>query len=121
MAEDIALAATTQQLEATRAQLAEQQAHNRKLLEDLDRTRAMKQDVKVEKETVMAPLAIFFTINRANITARDKVNLKYVAETNQAKSEQSLYHYRICRIKQPEHLNSTCNSAVNAPRMYSKS
>ena len=81
MAEDIALAATTQQLEATRAQLAEQQAHNRKLLEDLDRTRAMKQDVKVEKETVMAPLAIFFTINRANITARDKVNLKYVAET----------------------------------------
>lgn len=80
MAEDIAIAATTQQLEATRAQLAQQQAYNRQLLEDLDRTKAMKQEVRVEKETVIAPLAIFFTINKANITPRDKVNLRYIAD-----------------------------------------
>ena len=40
----------------------------------------MKQEVKVEKEVLVAPRAIFFTINRANITAKDKINLKYLAD-----------------------------------------
>lgn len=80
IAEDIALAATAQQLEDTRAALAQQQAYNRELQSELNQVRNMKQEVKVEKEVVVAPRAIFFTINRANITAKDKVNLKYLAD-----------------------------------------
>ena len=80
MAEDIALAATAQQLEDTRAALAQQQAYNRELQTELNQVKNMKQEVKVEKEVLVAPRAIFFTINRANITAKDKINLKYLAD-----------------------------------------
>ncbi|WP_298613456.1 OmpA family protein [uncultured Odoribacter sp.] len=80
MAEDIALAATAQQLEETRAALAQQQAYNRDLRAELNEVKNLKREVKVEKEVVVAPRAIFFTINKANITAKDKVNLKYLAD-----------------------------------------
>lgn len=80
MAEDIAIAATTQQLQEAQDQLAQQQAYNRQLQEELAMERAKKPQIEIRKEVVAAPLAIFFTINRANITARDKVNLKYIAD-----------------------------------------
>lgn len=80
MAEDLAIIATNDQLQKTQAQLAEQQAYNQVLAADLARERAKKQEVKVEREVVVAPRAIFFTINQANITAKDRVNLRYLAD-----------------------------------------
>lgn len=80
MAEDIAWAATAKQLETTQEQLADQIAYNNQLNSELNRIKAEKQAVKIEKEVVAAPRAIFFNINQANITAKDKVNLKYLAE-----------------------------------------
>ncbi len=80
MAEDIALAATASQLEATQNQLIQQVAYARQLEADLNRERAKRQEVRIEKEVLVAPRAFFFNINRANITAQDKVNLKYLAE-----------------------------------------
>lgn len=56
MAEDIALAATAQQLEDTRAALAQQQAYNRELQTELNQVKNMKQEVKVEKEVLVAPV-----------------------------------------------------------------
>lgn len=80
IAEDLALATTTQELQKARALLADQQAYNKKLESELNQERAKKQQVKVEKDVVITPQAIFFNINRANITAKDKVNLKYMAD-----------------------------------------
>jgi len=80
MAEDIAWAATAKQLETTQAQLADQIAYNNQLNNELNRVKAEKQAVKVEKEVIAAPRAIFFNINKSNITAKDKVNLEYLAE-----------------------------------------
>lgn len=80
MAEDIAWAATAKQLETTQAQLADQIAYNDQLTGELNRMKAEKQAVKVEKEVIVAPRAFFFTINKADITAKDKVNLKYLAD-----------------------------------------
>lgn len=84
MAEDIAWAATAKQLETTQAQLADQIAYNNQLNNELNRVKAEKQAVKVEKEIIAAPRAIFFNINQANITAKDKVNLEYLAEQMKA-------------------------------------
>ncbi len=84
MAEDIALAATAKQLETTQAQLADQIAYNNQLNNELNRVKAEKQAVKVEKEVIAAPRAIFFNINKSNITAKDKVNLEYLAEQMKA-------------------------------------
>ena len=84
MAEDIAWAATAKQLETTQAQLADQIAYNNQLNNELNRVKAEKQAVKVEKEVIAAPRAIFFNINKSNITAKDKVNLEYLAEQMKA-------------------------------------
>ncbi len=84
MAEDIAWAATAKQLETTQAQLADQIAYNNQLNNELNRVKAEKQAVKVEKEVIAAPRAIFFNINKADITAKDKVNLEYMAEQMKA-------------------------------------
>ena len=84
MAEDIAWAATAKQLETTQAQLADQIAYNNELNNELNRVKAEKQAVKVEKEVIAAPRAIFFNINKADITAKDKVNLEYMAEQMKA-------------------------------------
>lgn len=92
MAEDIAWAATAKQLETTRAQLADQIAYNNQLTNELNRVKAEKQAVKVEKEIVAAPRAIFFNINQANITGKDKVNLEYMAEQMKADPNK---HYTI--------------------------
>lgn len=87
MAEDIAWAATAKQLETTQAQLANQIAYNNQLNNELNRVKAEKQAVKVEKEIIAAPRAIFFNINKADITAKDKVNLEYMAEQMKANPE----------------------------------
>lgn len=87
MAEDIAWAATAKQLETTQAQLANQIAYNNQLNNELNRVKAEKQAVKVEKEVIAAPRAIFFNINKADITAKDKVNLEYMAEQMKANPE----------------------------------
>ena len=92
MAEDIAWAATAKQLETTQAQLADQIAYNNQLTNELNRVKAEKQAVKVEKEIVAAPRAIFFNINQANITEKDKVNLEYMAEQMKADPNK---HYTI--------------------------
>lgn len=84
MAEDIAWAATAKQLETTQARLAEQIACNNQLNNELNRVKAEKQEVKIEKEVITAPRAIFFNINQANITEKDKVNLEYMAEQMKA-------------------------------------
>ncbi len=84
MAEDIAWAATAKQLETTQAQLADQIAYNNQLNNELNRVKAEKQAVKVEKEVIAATRAIFFNINKSNITAKDKVNLEYLAEQMKA-------------------------------------
>lgn len=80
MAEDIAWAATAKQLETTQAQLAEQVAYNDQLASELNRLKTERPAVKVEKEVLVAPRAIFFNINQSNITAKDKVNLRYLAD-----------------------------------------
>jgi len=41
---------------------------------------ARKAQPQVVKEVKAAPLAIFFNINKANITAKEMINLKYYAE-----------------------------------------
>lgn len=92
VAQDVALAATAQQLQEAQNQLAQQQYYNRQLQDELAMEKARKPEVEVRKEVVMAPLAIFFTINRANITARDRVNLKYIAKVIKENPDK---HYRI--------------------------
>ncbi len=64
--------------------MAEDIAYNNQLNNELNRVKAEKQAVKVEKEVIAAPRAIFFNINKADITAKDKVNLEYMAEQMKA-------------------------------------
>ncbi|MDR1755392.1 MAG: OmpA family protein [Culturomica sp.] len=76
MAEDIELAAANQRLTKAEGELADERARNSRLENELTRERAKKPKVIVES----APLAIFFNINKTNVTAKEKVNLRYAAD-----------------------------------------
>lgn len=82
MAEDFALAATTQQLQQTQAQLAAQQNQNQQLQAQVSQLQAevKKAAAATVKQIEVAPRAIFFTINKANLTPKDEINLKFVAD-----------------------------------------
>lgn len=70
---------TAAEMQAIQDRLNEQIAKNRELEQALINEKNKKAEV-VEKVVAPSPRVIFFTINKADITAKDKVNLKYVAE-----------------------------------------
>ncbi len=76
MAEDIELAAANQRLTKAEEDLAHERARNSRLESELSREKAKKPEVIVES----APLAIFFDLDKADVTKKEKVNLKYAAD-----------------------------------------
>ncbi|PXZ45023.1 hypothetical protein DMB45_00840 [Sanguibacteroides justesenii] len=81
-AEIISTGISPADLAAVEALLAEQTARAQQLQDALaqERAKARQEAVQVAKESKAAPLAIFFKINKANITAKEMINLKYYAE-----------------------------------------
>lgn len=69
-------------LSAAEARLAEQIRRADALQSQLNQARreVKQEQVQVVKESKIAPLAVFFQINRANITTKEMVNLKYYAD-----------------------------------------
>lgn len=70
----------TNELDNLRNQLKQQQAQNRQLEEELATAKNKKPEVKVEKEVVSSPRVIFFNINQATVSEKEKVNLQYLAD-----------------------------------------
>ena len=68
------------ELNRLKNQLASEQDRARRLQEELERARNRKAETIVEKgPSVMAPLATFFEIGKAKLSAKEKINLEYVA------------------------------------------
>ena len=64
-----------------RNQLAAEQTRAKQLQDELDKERARKNQVIVEKgPAVVAPLAVFFPFDKSTLTAKEKINLEYVAK-----------------------------------------
>lgn len=76
--EIISTGVSPEMLSAAEAKLAEQIRRADRLQDELNQAR--KAQPQVVKEVKAAPLAIFFNINKANITAKEMINLKYYAE-----------------------------------------
>ena len=76
--EIISTGVSPEMLSAAEAKLAEQIRRADRLQNELDQAR--KKQAPVVKEVKAAPLAIFFNINKADISSREMVNLKYYAE-----------------------------------------
>ena len=63
-----------------RNQLAAEQGRAKQLQDELDKERARKNQVVVEKgPAIVAPLAVFFPFDKATLTAKEKINLENVA------------------------------------------
>ncbi|MCQ4873441.1 MULTISPECIES: OmpA family protein [Odoribacteraceae] len=67
-------------LSAAEAKLADQIRRADRLQNELDQARRAAQQKQVVKESKAAPLAIFFQINKANITNKEMINLKGYAD-----------------------------------------
>ena len=74
-----AVAGNDDELNRLKNQLASEQDRARRLQRELEEARNKKAEVVVEKTSVMAPLATFFEIGKAKLTAKEKINLEYVA------------------------------------------
>ncbi|MDD6210788.1 MAG: OmpA family protein [Bacteroidales bacterium] len=68
------------ELDRLQQQLKQQQAYNKQLENELAKERNKKPEVKVEKEVSISPRTIFFNINQATVSNKEKINLKYLAE-----------------------------------------
>ncbi|WP_294141308.1 OmpA family protein [uncultured Sanguibacteroides sp.] len=81
-AEIISTGISPADLAAVEALLAEQTVRAEQLQDALaqERAKVRQEAVQVAKESKAAPLAIFFKINKANITTKEMINLKYYAE-----------------------------------------
>lgn len=81
-AEVIFTGVSPEMLSAAEASLAEQIRRADRLQSELDQARKVvkQEQVQVAKESKCAPLAVFFKINKANITTKEMINLKYYAE-----------------------------------------
>lgn len=81
-AEIISTGISPADLAAVEALLAEQTVRAEQLQDALaqERAKIRQETVQVAKESKAAPLAIFFKINKANITTKEMINLKYYAE-----------------------------------------
>ena len=81
-AEIISTGISPADLAAVEALLAEQTVRAEQLQDALaqERAKIRQEAVQVAKESKAAPLAIFFKINKANITTKEMINLKYYAE-----------------------------------------
>ena len=71
---------TASELDNLRNQLKQQQAQNKQLEDELTKAKNKKPEVKVEKEFTSSPRVIFFNINQATVSEKEKVNLQYLAD-----------------------------------------
>ena len=93
------------------AKLAEQIRRADRLQDELNQAR--KAQPQVVKEVKAAPLAIFFNINKANITAKEMINLKYYAEIIKNNPNQV---YRVTGYADKETGNSNINMTLSEKR-----
>ncbi|MDD4033091.1 MAG: OmpA family protein [Bacteroidales bacterium] len=71
---------SAEDLAKLRQQVAAEQARTKQLQDELNAEKNKPKPAAVEKDLTAAALAIFFNIDRANLTAKEKINLKYIAD-----------------------------------------
>lgn len=71
---------SAEDLAKLRQQVAAEQARAKQAQDELNAERNKPKTTIVEKDFVAAPLAVFFAIDKAIITAKEKINLGFVAD-----------------------------------------
>ncbi len=78
--EVISTGISVSEMQAITDKLKEQEAYTRRLQDELNNERNKKQEPTIKTETISVTRTVFFDLNEAEISAKEKINLKFTAE-----------------------------------------